>query len=187
MTRKSGVRISGGRFRGRAVPVPQTARPTSARLREALFDIWRHRVREARVLDVFAGSGAVGLEALSRGASCVVFVENDRDAVRRLERICAELAGDSTTVLQADLPTQMGRIHRLGGSRFDLIFADPPYTFTEYGELVASLDGLLAEGGEVAIEHSVRRVLPDSVGGLMSQGSRVYGENQVTFFAAGPG
>ncbi|MGB5294908.1 MAG: RsmD family RNA methyltransferase, partial [Thermoanaerobaculia bacterium] len=94
MTRRSGVRISGGRFRGRSLPVPATARPTSARLREALFDIWRDRVPGARFLDLFAGSGAVGLEALSRGASFVVFVENDRDAVRRLQAVCAELAPD---------------------------------------------------------------------------------------------
>jgi len=187
MTRRSGVRISGGRFRGRSVPVPGTARPTSARLREALFDIWRDRVLGVRFLDLFAGSGAVGLEALSRGASFVVFVENDRDAVRRLQAVCAELAPDSTSVLQADLPAQMSRARHPGEGRYDLIFADPPYAFAEYGELVASLGELLAEGGELAIEHSVRRELPNSVEGLVCQGSRNYGENQITFFAAGPG
>ncbi|MGB5660638.1 MAG: 16S rRNA (guanine(966)-N(2))-methyltransferase RsmD [Thermoanaerobaculia bacterium] len=187
MTRRSGVRISGGRFRGRSLPVPATARPTSARLREALFDIWRDRVPGARFLDLFAGSGAVGLEALSRGASFVVFVENDRDAVRRLQAVCAELAPDSTSVLQADLPAQIDRVQRPGEGCYDLIFADPPYAFTEYGELVASLGELLAVGGELAIEHSVRRGLPDSVEGLVRQGSRNYGENRIAFFAAAPG
>ena len=187
MTRRSGIRISGGRFRGRSLPVPVTARPTSARLREALFDIWRHRVLDVRFLDLFAGSGAVGLEALSRGAGFVVFVEKDRDAVRRLQAICAELAPDSTSVLQADLPAQMGRVWRPGRDRYDLIFADPPYGYAQYGELVTLLHELLADGGELAIEHSVRGELPDSVEGLVRQGSRNYGENRITFFAAGPG
>jgi len=137
-------------------------------------------------LDLFAGSGAVGLEALSRGASFVVFVENDRDAVRRLQKICAELAPDSTSVLLADLPAEMGRVQRLAESPYDLIFADPPYAYTEYRELVASLEDLMAGGGELAIEHSIRQELPDSVEGLVRQGSRDYGENRITFFAAGP-
>jgi 16S rRNA (guanine966-N2)-methyltransferase len=82
-------------------------------------------VADARLLDLFAGTGAVGLEGLSRGASFVVFVETDRDAVRRLQEICAELAPDSTSVLRAELPAQIGRVPRPAEGRYDLIFADP--------------------------------------------------------------
>ena len=186
MSGRSGVRISAGRFRGRILPVPESARPTSARLREALFDIWQHRVADARLLDLFAGTGAVGLEGLSRGASFVVFVETDRDAVRRLQEICAELAPDSTSVLRAELPAQIGRVPRPAEGRYDLIFADPPYAFAGYEKLAASLEELLAEGGELAIEHSIRRELPELVGSLVRQESRDYGENRITFFASGP-
>lgn len=185
MTRKSGVRISAGRFRGRSLPVPAPARPTSARLREALFDIWQHRVSEARVLDLFAGSGAVGLEALSRGASFVVFVESDPDAARRLQKTCGEWAPESTSVLRADLPARMDRVQGSSDAPYDLIFADPPYSFTEYDELVASLQGLLTPRGELAIEHSNRLELPEGVGRLVRRGSRDYGENRITFFVAG--
>ncbi len=183
MTR-SGVRISGGRFRGRNLAVPASARPTSARLREALLDIWQHRVAGARFLDLFAGTGAVGLEALSRGADFVVFVEADREACNRLQKICAELAPDTTAVYQAHLPDQIGRVLLAMGGQVDLIFADPPYAFTEYGELLATLGEVLREGGEVAIEHSIRSQLPETVGGLGRQASRDYGDNRISFFSA---
>lgn len=183
MTRR-GVRISGGRLRGRRLAVPCSARPTSARLREALFDIWQPRIVGARLMDLFAGTGAVGFEALSRGADFVVFVESDRAAVRRLQSACDELAPESTRVYLADLPAQMHRVQLAAGHRQDLIFADPPYDFAGYAELLASLGDLLQEGGEVAIEHSMRVEVPETVEGLATSGSRAYGENRVTFYAS---
>jgi 16S rRNA (guanine966-N2)-methyltransferase len=183
MTRR-GIRISGGRLRGRSLAVPTSARPTSARLREALFDIWRPRIVGARLMDLFAGTGAVGFEALSRGADFVVFVESDRAAVRRLQKASEELAPDSTRVCLADLPAQMHRVQLAVGHRQDLIFADPPYDFVEYAELLATLGDLLREGGEVAVEHSMRTDLPDKVEGLERSGSRAYGENRLTFYSS---
>ena len=183
MTRR-GVRISGGRFRGRKLSVPAGARPTSARLREALLDIWQSRVEDARVLDLFAGTGAVGLKALSRGAGFVVFIEEDRRAVDRLQRICGELAPDSTRVLRADLMAELDRVRQRVDTDYDLIFADPPYTFTEYESLLASVERLLAPGGEVVVEHSVRHELPEKVGGLVRTSVRDHGENRISFYAA---
>lgn len=186
MTR-GGVRISGGKLRGRNLSVPGTARPTSARLREALFDIWQPRVTGARVVDLFAGTGAVGFEALSRGADFVVFVESDRGAVRRLKTACSELAPDSTAVCLAELPAQINRVLRVTGKDSDLVFADPPYDFGDYEKLIASLVDLLAEGGQVAVEHSTRRDLPHSVEGLERTDSRTYGENRISFFSLAVG
>jgi 16S rRNA (guanine(966)-N(2))-methyltransferase RsmD len=163
--------------------VPGTARPTSARLREALFDIWQPRVTGARVVDLFAGTGAVGFEALSRGAGFVLFVESDRRAVRRLQSVCSELAPDSTDVCRADLPSEMNRVLRVTGKDNDLVFADPPYDFADYEKLLVSLVGLLDKGGEVAVEHSARSEVPNSVGGLERTDTRTYGENRVTFFS----
>lgn len=182
---KPGVRISGGKLRGRSLAVPASARPTSARLREALFDIWQHRVAQSRFLDLFAGSGAVGLEAFSRGADSVVFVESDREASRRLRMVCAELAPDASTVIQANLPEELDRVKRTAGSDFDLIFADPPYDFDAYAELLASLADSLEVGGEVAVEHSARTELPESPEGLTGQAIRDYGENRISFYAVG--
>lgn len=182
---KPGVRISGGKLRGRSLAVPASARPTSARLREALFDIWQHRVAQSRFLDLFAGSGAVGLEAFSRGADSVVFVESDREASRRLRLVCAELAPDTSTVIQANLPEELDRVKRTAGSDFDLIFADPPYDFDAYAELLASLADSLEVGGEVAVEHSARTELPESPEGLTGQAIRDYGENRISFYAVG--
>jgi len=172
-------------LRGRSLAVPASARPTSARLREALFDIWQDRIAGARFLDLFAGSGAVGLEAFSRGADSVVFVESDREASRRLRSVCAELAPDTSTVIQANLPEELDRVKRTVGSGFDLIFADPPYDFDAYGELLASLADSLEMGGEVAVEHSVRMELPGSPEGLTRQTIRDYGENRISFYAVG--
>lgn len=180
---KPGVRISAGKLRGRNLAVPARARPTSARLREALFDIWRHRVAQCRFLDLFAGSGAVGLEAFSRGADSVVFVERDREASRRLRVVCAELAADTSTVIQADLPEDLARVMRTVGSGFDLIFADPPYDFDAYAELLASLADPLEMGGAVAVEHSVRTTLPVFPEGLIRQTVRDYGENRISFYS----
>ena len=83
------------------------------------------------------------------------------DAVDRLQRICGELAPDSTRVLRADLPAELDRVRQRVETDYDLIFADPPYAFTEYESLLASVEGLLARGGEVVVEHSVRHQLPE--------------------------
>jgi 16S rRNA (guanine966-N2)-methyltransferase len=138
-------------------------------------------------VDLFAGTGAVGFEALSRGADFVVFVESDRGAVRRLQRACSELAPGSTTVCLAELPAQINRVLRVSGKENDLVFADPPYDFGDYEKLIASLVGLLAEGGQVALEHSTRRDLPHSVEGFERTDTRTYGENRVTFFSRAEG
>lgn len=157
-------------------------RPSSGRLREALFSIWGERVVGARVLDSFAGSGAVGIEALSRGAGEVDFVEARPEALAVLRRNCALLVPGSFRVLRARLPDDLGR---LVGEPFDLAFADPPYRFTEWGQLLAGLSSLLASGGEAAVEHSVRSELPDRAGSLERVDERRYGESQLSFYRRG--
>ena len=183
---KGGVRILGGAFKGRRLAVPASARPTASRVRGSLFDIWGDRVRSARILELFAGSGAVGLEALSRGAEEAVLVESDRDALVALQRSCAILAPDRTRIVAASLPEQWDRVARSRGRGFDLIFADPPYDFTPLGPLVASLTDYLTPDGQVVLEHSKRSDPGDLCGGLRRSDERVYGDHVLSFFDPEP-
>jgi 16S rRNA (guanine966-N2)-methyltransferase len=152
---KPGVRVTGGSFRGRGLAVPPGARPTEGRVREALFSIWGDRLDRARVLDLFAGSGVVGLEALGRGALAVLFVDDSLHAVKILEANAAQV-GEKVEIRKLPLPAGLTRLT----GPYDLVFADPPYAFTEYEALLSGLVPLLAQDGEVVVEHSSRKELP---------------------------
>jgi 16S rRNA (guanine966-N2)-methyltransferase len=174
---KPGVRVTGGSFRGRGLAVPPGARPTEGRVREALFSMWGERLDRARVLDLFAGSGVVGLEALSRGALTVLFVDESLSAVKTLEKNAA-LLGEKIEVRKLSLPTGLARLT----GPFDLAFADPPYAFGEYEGLLAGIAKLLAQDGEVVVEHASRRELPVEMGSLVRTGVRRYGEGSLSFY-----
>lgn len=180
-----GVRITGGTFRGRSLAVPPSARPTEGRVREALFSIWGGRLDGARVLDLFAGSGAVGLEALGRGALTVLAVDEDLRAVETLEANAARL-GEALDIRRLNLPLGLGRLAAEGAGPFDLVYVDPPYNFSLYEDVLAGVVPLLAEDAEVVVEHSSRRSLPVVAGGLVRVGSRKYGESSVSFYRRGP-
>jgi 16S rRNA (guanine(966)-N(2))-methyltransferase RsmD len=167
-------------------------------VREALFNIWSQQIDGCRFLDLFAGSGAMGLEALSRGAARVAWVEKAAEAVAAIRRNLgdlgelAESAGrrQETRVLRLDLPAQASRIAEAGTS-WDLVYADPPYAFVDYEELAASVAPHLAPDGVMAIEHSARRNFGDTVGDTDERFSslhitdrRVWGDCAVTFLAA---
>jgi 16S rRNA (guanine966-N2)-methyltransferase len=120
------LKISGGELRSRSVPAPRglATRPTSAKVREALFAIWGARVEGARVLDLYAGSGAVGFEALSRGAAAATFVELHAPTAVAIKRAAAELGVSGRTAVVC-APAEKAA-QRLPG-RFDIVYADPPY------------------------------------------------------------
>ncbi len=174
------LRILGGALRGRRLRVASGVRPTGSRLREALFSIWGPRIEGARFLDLFAGSGAVGLEALSRGARCAVFVESDPRMLRALERNLGELAPEVSRVWRLRLPGAEGQAE----GTFDLIFADPPYRFSAYPELLRRAAPWLAPGGELAVEHSARCEIPGDLEPLRRVDLRRYGDSCLSFFRA---
>jgi len=123
------MRILAGQCRGRLVKRPRGIRPTSAKVTAALFNIAADAVQGARFLDVCAGSGTVGLEALSRGAAAVTWIERQPSCCRLLADSVARVAGDAsarTAVVCDDAPTAIRRLG-LRGDQFDLIFVDPPY------------------------------------------------------------
>jgi 16S rRNA (guanine(966)-N(2))-methyltransferase RsmD len=145
------VRVIGGNERGRRLVAPDlpTLRPTSDRVREAMFDILEARglVEEARVLDLFAGSGALGIEALSRGAAAVTFVERDPRAVRAIQANLDSLgySGPDIRVVRAEAESWL-EVHRRAA--FDLLLADPPYGWEGWRALFEH-----AGAAHVLVEH----------------------------------
>ncbi len=160
-------------------------RPTSDRLRETLFNVLAPRIEGARLLDLYAGSGAVGLEALSRGALQVVFVERAPAALSVLRMNLERLGLRSGFRLQS---TAVGAYLRKGGAVFDLIFLDPPYDADqEYaatlGLLGGSAGGLLAEGAMVIAEHRKKEKLAQSYGALKRTRLLEQGDAALSFYA----
>jgi len=155
-----GVRITGGRWRGRRLNAPPGARPTSARLREALFSIWSDRIPDAVVLDLFAGSGVVGFEALGRGAARAVLVESSRKAVAGLRSAASRLGAEGLEVRTGDVGRLLGA-GRLDDVRPDLVYADPPYDVEWTEDLSRGLSRLARPGAGLAIERRAGTGLPD--------------------------
>jgi 16S rRNA (guanine(966)-N(2))-methyltransferase RsmD len=146
-------------------------------VREALFSIWGDRLEGARILDLFAGSGVVGLEALGRGALSVLCVDDDLRTIKVLEENASRLGG-GIEVRRLTLPSGLSRLTGL----FDLVFADPPYAFDEYGNLLAGIVPLLTPDGEIVVEHSTRRDLPVETASLVKVDVRRYGESSLSFY-----
>jgi 16S rRNA (guanine(966)-N(2))-methyltransferase RsmD len=173
------VRILAGRWRGRRLEAPADARPTSGRAREALFDLLGERVAGARVLDLFAGSGAVGLEAVSRGAASAVLVEVDARAVRgALERLGPD--GASVRVIASDAAEAVDELAR-AGERFDVVFADPPYLVEPLAAGLARAARLLEPGGVLILQRD-HGDGPGELPGLKAVTRRAYGRNVFVFY-----
>ena len=175
------VRVTGGNLRGFQLAEPGGARlrPTSARVREAIFNVLAARIEDAAVADLFAGTGALGIEALSRGARRAVFVESYRQAARAIVQSLARagLAG-SGSVVRGALPGALGSLE----GPYDLIFLDPPYDSEEAVPTLGALAPLLAPGGLVVYEHRSRYNPPERPLGLEQTDRRVYGDTAVAFF-----
>jgi 16S rRNA (guanine966-N2)-methyltransferase len=189
--REAPVRVTGGRLAGRRFRAPRGAavRPTADRVRESLFASLPS-LEGARVLDLYAGSGALGIEALSRGAAHAVFVERARAAAACLEANLDALGlRGASRVVRADVRATLGRLAREAG-RFDLILADPPYGDPRLGAVLRALAAaeLLAPEGTLVLETSWRHPPGDALG-LGPVGERRYGETLVRFYerAAGRG
>jgi 16S rRNA (guanine966-N2)-methyltransferase len=173
------VRVLAGRWKGRPLGANASARPTSSRARAALFDVLGECVAGADVLDLFAGSGAVGIEAVSRGARSAVLVEPEAAALRattvRLGASPSELR-----VLAADALSAVRGLAR-SRDRFDLVFADPPYAEPLDPDLLAAVPGLLEQDGRFVLQQDEKR--PDcEVPGLRLEQRRAYGRNVFLFF-----
>lgn len=174
------VRIISGKYGGRKIQAPDNSltHPMSERIRNALFNSIGSEVVDALVLDAFAGTGAVGFEALSRGAARVVFVEKDRIAQKILAENIQTLDVESTTYIMRTNLANWLSTHK--GGEFDIIFADPPYNDPQFST-VAGLFGLLKPGGLMVLSHPGRGEEPTGTGVIVVD-HRSYGNAFLTFY-----
>ena len=185
------MRITGGTFRSRLLSAPtgRATRPTSDRTREGLFGILSAAgdVEGARVLDLYAGTGALGLEALSRGAAHVVFVESAREAVRVLRQNVGSLGvEDRTTVIAGEVGASRTSAAVRAVSPFDLVLVDPPWSLVDDGDAPEKLrsliaGGVLREGGTLVLERSSRGTSP-AIEGTFHAEDRRYGDATLAFY-----
>lgn len=182
------MRVIGGEAGGRPLTPPKDRkiRPTSDKVREAIFNILSARLgnfEEMAVLDLFAGTGALGIEALSRGAGRAVFIDSSREAVGLITRNLATLGfSDRGRVVANDALVAVKR-EEAAGRRFHLVFLDPPYGqgVTEQLLTLLASSSLIDSGSLVVAEFSSREILPTVFGRLAECDRRVYGDTAVAF------
>ncbi len=188
---RGGIRIVGGAWRGRRLRVPSgpDIRPTSEFLREALFDILgAERVRGAEVLDLFAGTGALALEALSRGAAAATLVEvNPAHLGTARANALALACQDRCRFLRMGGVAAVALLARQG-RRFNIILADPPYAgdLAEATARAVAQHGLLLPGGLLVLEVSSRTALPERLPPLARARTRRHGDSTLHYYAAEP-
>ncbi len=188
------MRITGGTARGHTLKGPRpgnrTLRPTTDRVREAVFSILADHVIGANVLDLFAGTGSYGLEALSRGARSVVFVDRDRKALEILAHNLLHCFPDARArAFQLDL-TRRSNLARLQAQlpadvAFDLVFLDPPYEKKLAENLLKMVEGseLITDNGVVLVEEQKNQLLPEKLKRLKLRDSRRYGETGIWLYS----
>ena len=182
------MRIVAGSARGRPLEAPRgtETRPTSDRVRQSLFDLLGQRCDGLRVLDLYAGTGALALEALSRGAARATLVESARAACQCIVENAATLGfAEQVILLSRDVKQALPG---LAGEQFELIFADPPYALQNSGWLVERIAGLklLAPGGRAVLERSKREARPAIPQALAVLDERTYGDTAVLVLEAPP-
>jgi len=181
------ARITAGQFKGMTLAMPKDIRATEAKVRQALFNILGDYIEGARVLDGFAGSGALGLEALSRGAAYVAFVEPEGEAVvairDNLGRVEQELERGSWRVMQANIWRGLKDLAH-AGDPFDLVLLDPPYRRDQGKKALKAVVecGILAPTGIVVLEHEQRAALPSVIGPLQQTRRHRYGDTVLSFY-----
>ena len=175
------MRVIAGTFRGRRLKAPEWdgLRPTSDRLRETLFNILAPRIVGARVLDGYAGTGAVGIEALSRGAAHVTFVEQDRRAAALIEANLRALGvTDRYAIIRAGFAGTAGRL----SERFQVIFLDPPYGAAHLSEAVIAAVPLVVAGTQLIVEHATRDAAPETAATLVRTRELKQGDSSLAFY-----
>lgn len=173
------MRIIAGKYRNRTLHTGKTYRPTSERVRETLFNILQNEMEGARFVDAYAGSGAIGIEALSRGAAAAYFLENHSRAVRVLEKNLKEYCPqDQWRIFSVPVMKGMQLVREMD-PQVDLLFFDPPYRFSDYEELLEKAAELFPDA--VYIMESSARAVWKAPTGLSVWKRREVGETCLTF------
>ncbi|MBW1696520.1 MAG: 16S rRNA (guanine(966)-N(2))-methyltransferase RsmD [Deltaproteobacteria bacterium] len=182
---KKGLRIIGGKLKGRKLQSApgKLIRPTGNRQREAIFNILADRVHGSNVLDLFAGTGALGIEALSRGATYCVFIDNHSNALRILElNVQSCMFKERSRIIRCDICTSLDPLNSIP-CRFDLVFMDPPY---QMNYVKPALDNLLRSrcltaGATVVVEHAPAESISIDESAYLLSDKRRYGKTLVSF------
>jgi 16S rRNA (guanine(966)-N(2))-methyltransferase RsmD len=178
------MRVIAGSLKGRRLKAPawDGLRPTSDKLRETLFSILATRMPGARVIDGYAGTGAIGIEALSRGAATVTFVEGDRRAQELIAENLAHCGVErGCAIIRASVARAIADL-RAAGASFDVVLLDPPYD-QQYDVDAAAAADILAPGGIVVVEHARRRPPPGTLGRLVKVRDVRSGDSALSFYA----
>jgi 16S rRNA (guanine966-N2)-methyltransferase len=181
------MRVSAGKLKGRKITVGKAGtglRPTSSKVRESLFNILRDRVEDALFVDLYAGTGAVGAEAMSRQARTVFFVDSDRKRAERIEYLIEGCGCRARAVIVKSPALDFLRKSALEGRKFDVVFLDPPYHTGEMDIVLPALaeGDVLGPDAVVVAEHLSKKTLPDEVGVLVKKRSYRYGDTTLTLY-----
>lgn len=178
------MRVISGSARGKKLKSPKTdlIRPTMDRVKESLFNILGRKVYGCRFLDLFSGSGAIGIEALSRGAELVLFADRDTRLLQENLSLCS-FDKNRYIMIESDRNLWMKKIKEREAV-FDIIFMDPPYGLPNIEELCLDLDrnGLLAEEGTLIVETDLRQSLSPGISTLRRSDERVYSITRLSFY-----
>lgn len=179
------MRIIGGQLKGKKLHGfrGMEIRPTSGRLRESIFNIIHTRVRDAIVLDLYAGTGALGIEALSRGAQSAIFVDNHKPSIALIQRnIGACGLENKTKIYYWNIEKNLNCL-RLCDSRFNLVFMDPPYTKGLVKTTLLHLQKfrMLTPNARIVVEHTPRERIPNDLDDFVYNDQRIYGKTCISF------
>lgn len=180
------MRVISGKVRGLKLNTPKNedVRPTTDRVKESLFNMINPYIMESNVLDLFAGTGSLGIECLSRGANNCVFVDVSKESISIVKsNIKKARVENESTVLNLDFKDAIGRL-KVQGNKFDVIFMDPPYYKNMFIDALLKIDdtSLLNEDGIIVIEHDSKDVFPESIGRLEKTKDKKYGNTTITFY-----
>ncbi len=187
------MRISAGEFKGRKIGSrklftkragKEDLRPTPAKVREAIYDILRSEIEDASVLDLYAGTGTIGIEAMSRGARNVVFVEAVRPRAKAIGDLIDELNLASKASVHCEQVEMFLQRASMTGETYDIIFADPPYASAEIEKILPLISkyGILNAQGVLLCEHAAKVVVPEAAGSLKLRKQYRYGDTRLALY-----
>ncbi|MBI1810774.1 MAG: 16S rRNA (guanine(966)-N(2))-methyltransferase RsmD [Nitrospirae bacterium] len=187
------MRISAGHLKGKKINFKKaqktaakqdTLRPTSSKVRESVFNIIGSLIVDSKFIDLYAGTGAVGTEALSRGASAVFFIEADRKRAEQIENTLKDCGYSSKAdIIRGEASAFIAKAVK-EGLKFDIVFLDPPYHSGELEHILPMLSNgeMLNEEGIIIAEHTSKKKLPDEIGRLAKKKDYKYGDTMLTLF-----
>ena len=180
------MRVISGKARGLKLNTPKNddVRPTTDRVKESLFNMINSYIMDSEILDLFAGTGSLGIECLSRGANQCIFVDNSKESINIVKsNIKKARVENESIVLNLDFKSAINSLS-LKNKQFDVIFMDPPYYKNMFSDALSAVDNnnLLKEDGIIVVEHDTVDKFPDNMGRLYKSREKKYGNTTLTFY-----